>query len=127
MSIFLIGTATKQKTVKTFSLAILWAAAEAAEGVVGDTVNSMHGLYLDLRCHEVYTINDVSMLDVDNGLLIKVLAGEGDTGPTRYRYWMHITDVDRWSPRDFAVLKAAERKGTSLYLPTGPFGTFPPM
>ncbi|KAL7538219.1 hypothetical protein ACHAWF_007974 [Thalassiosira exigua] len=77
------------------------------------------GTRRDLRSAKVYTIDGPSTLDVDDGISVEVL------GRRRLRYWIHIADVDRWAPRGSALLRVAERRGTSLYLPQVEVGMFP--
>jgi hypothetical protein len=45
----------------------------------------------------------------------------------RLRYWIHIADVDQWAPRGSELLRVAERRGTSLYLPHMTLNVFPEM
>jgi exoribonuclease-2 len=73
----------------------------------------------DLRHHKVYTIDSYSTRDIDDGISVEVLPNN------RHRYWIHIADVDRWAPRGSELLKAAERRGTSLYLPSLTLDMFP--
>jgi hypothetical protein len=97
------------------------------------------GIRRDLREEKVYTIDSASTLDIDDGISVEVLGGEDDDGSSsssssssnggeeaRYRYWIHIADVDRWAPRGSKLLNVAERRGTSLYLPTMTLCMFPP-
>ena len=101
-------------------------AADAATRNERD-VDALLGLRADLRHHKVYTIDGVSTLDVDDGLSVEALEDGDDGGGEgpRHRYWIHIADVDRWAPRGSDLLAAAERRGTSLYLPTATLGMFP--
>mmetsp|Transcript_25864 Transcript_25864/g.54155 ORF Transcript_25864/g.54155 Transcript_25864/m.54155 type:complete len:939 (-) Transcript_25864:346-3162(-) len=114
---------------------------EEEERVSKEAENNTHdpdrilGLRKDLRNFKVYTIDGDSTLDIDDGISVEVLKSSDDksndtTDPDnsqrRYRYWIHIADVDRWAPRGSPLLKAAERRGTSLYLATSTLCMFPP-
>eukprot|EP00970_Alexandrium_tamarense_P014247 scaffold4011_cov115-Alexandrium_tamarense.AAC.3 len=83
------------------------------------------GLRKDLRHHKIYTIDSASTLDIDDGISVEVL-DNNETSEPRHRYWVHIADVDRWAPRGSKLLEVAERRGTSLYLPTATMPMFPP-
>ena len=86
------------------------------------------GIRRDLRHFKVYTIDGESTSDIDDGISVEVLEDGGggrNGGTTRYRYWIHIADVDRWAPRGSELLGVAERRGTSLYLPTMTLCMFP--
>ncbi|HEY9646039.1 MAG TPA: ribonuclease R family protein [Chroococcidiopsis sp.] len=75
---------------------------------------------LDLTSHKVYTVDDESTREIDDGLSIEQL-GNGNT-----RVWIHIADPTRWiEPGDHLDLEA-RRRSTSLYLPTGMVPMFPP-
>jgi len=74
----------------------------------------------DLRYQKVYTIDSASTLDIDDGISVEKI-DESD----KYRYWIHIADVDRYASRGSSLLKVAERRGTSLYLPTKTITMFP--
>ncbi|KAL7458873.1 hypothetical protein ACHAWC_010570 [Mediolabrus comicus] len=89
------------------------------------------GIRCDLREQKIYTIDSASTLDIDDGIAVEVLgddSGHDDHEATtpRHRYWIHIADVDRWAPRGSKLLSVAERRGTSLYLPTMTLCMFPP-
>lgn len=74
---------------------------------------------LDLTHLKVYTIDDESTEEIDDGLSIDNL----DDGKTRL--WIHIADPSRLvSPGDELDLEA-RRRSTSLYLPTGMISMFP--
>jgi len=75
---------------------------------------------LDLTHLKVYTIDDESTQEIDDGLSLEYLA-DG-----RERIWIHIADPTRWiSPGDELDLEA-RRRATTLYLPTGMIPMFPP-
>ena len=74
---------------------------------------------LDLTHLKVYTIDDESTQEIDDGLSLEYLA-DG-----RERIWVHIADPSRWiSPGDELDLEA-RRRSTTLYLPTGMVPMFP--
>eukprot|EP00984_Skeletonema_dohrnii_P012761 scaffold5207_cov96-Skeletonema_dohrnii-CCMP3373.AAC.8 len=85
------------------------------------------GIRRDLREQKVYTVDSASTLDIDDGIAVEVLGDDSDGGgEARHRYWIHIADVDRYAPRGSKLLNVAERRGTSLYLPTMTLCMFPP-
>jgi len=101
-------------------------AAARAETDARD-VDDVLGIRRDLRRLKIYTIDGASTLDIDDGISVQVLDdGDGNDDARRYRYWVHIADVDRWAGRGSELLEAAERRGTSLYLPTMTLPMFPP-
>ncbi|MBD2038104.1 VacB/RNase II family 3'-5' exoribonuclease [Leptolyngbya sp. FACHB-321] len=74
---------------------------------------------LDLTHLKVYTIDDESTLEIDDGLSLEYL----EDGVQRL--WIHIADPTRWlSPGDELDLEA-RRRITTLYLPTGMISMFP--
>lgn len=74
---------------------------------------------LDLTSHKVYTIDDESTREIDDGLSVEALADRRD------RLWIHIADPTRWViPGDELDLEA-RRRSTSVYLPTGMISMFP--
>ncbi len=74
---------------------------------------------LDLTHLKVYTIDDESTLEIDDGLSLEYLA-DGTQ-----RLWIHIADPTRWlQPGDELDLEA-RRRITTLYLPTGMISMFP--
>ena len=91
-------------------------------------VDDMLGIRQDLRHLKVYTIDGEGTNDIDDGISVEILKNNDNysaTADRRYRYWIHIADVDRWSPRGSDILKIAERRGTSLYLPSSVLYMFP--
>jgi exoribonuclease-2 len=75
---------------------------------------------LDLTHLKVYTIDDESTQEIDDGLSVENL-GEGKSP----RLWIHIADPTHLlSPGDELDLEA-RRRSTSLYLPTGMISMFP--
>jgi exoribonuclease-2 len=74
---------------------------------------------LDLTHLKVYTIDDESTTEIDDGLSCEILA-DG-----RQRLWVHIADPTRWlMPEDDLDLEARKR-GSTVYLPTGMIPMFP--
>lgn len=75
---------------------------------------------LDLTHLKVYTIDDESTEEIDDGLSIETLPDN------RHRLWIHIADPTRLvSPGDELDLEA-RRRSTTVYLPTGIIPMFPP-
>lgn len=85
--------------------------------------DALLGVRQDLRKLKVYTIDKESVTEVDDGISIETV--DKPDGSKKNRIWIHIADVDRWSPRDSAIFQVAQRRLTSLYLPTGPVPMFP--
>ena len=74
---------------------------------------------LDLTKLKVYTIDDESTTEIDDGLSWELLP-DG-----RERLWVHIADPTRWLiPEDDLDLEARKR-GSTVYLPTGMIPMFP--
>ena len=75
---------------------------------------------LDLTHLKVYTIDDESTTEIDDGLSLEFL----DSG--QQRLWIHIADPTRLlSPGDELDMEARKRT-TTVYLPTGMIPMFPP-
>ncbi|MDA0867827.1 MAG: ribonuclease R, partial [Cyanobacteria bacterium] len=74
---------------------------------------------LDLTHLKVYTVDDESTREIDDGLSLETLEGG------QQRLWIHIADPTRWIlPGDDLDLEA-RRRSTTLYLPTGSVPMFP--
>ncbi len=74
---------------------------------------------LDLTHLKVYTIDDESTREIDDGLSLEFLPNG------QQRLWIHIADPSRWlQPGDELDLEA-RRRSTTLYLPTGAIPMFP--
>lgn len=74
---------------------------------------------VDLTHLKVYTIDDESTQEIDDGLSLEYLP-DG-----RQRIWIHIADPTRWIlPGDELDLEA-RRRSTTIYLPTGMIPMFP--
>lgn len=79
----------------------------------------LHSDRLDLTHLKVYTIDDESTCEIDDGLSLEYLS-DG-----RQRLWIHIADPTRWVlPGDELDLEA-RRRSTTVYLPTGMVPMFP--
>ena len=75
---------------------------------------------LDLSTLKVYTIDDESTKEIDDGLSIEYLP-DG-----KLKVWVHIADPTRLVLPDDELDLEARRRSTSLYLPTGMIPMFPP-
>ncbi|MEW6492401.1 MAG: ribonuclease R family protein [Cyanobacteriota bacterium] len=75
---------------------------------------------LDLTHLKVYTIDDESTQEIDDGLSIETL----EDG--RQRLWIHIADPTRLVRPGDELDMEARRRSTTLYLPTGMVPMFPP-
>jgi exoribonuclease-2 len=76
---------------------------------------------LDLTHLKVYTIDDESTEEIDDGLSVEFLADGGQ------KLWIHIADPTRLlQPGDELDLEARKRS-TTIYLPTGMIPMFPPI
>jgi len=74
---------------------------------------------LDLTHHKIYTIDDESTTEIDDGISLEFL----DNGLARL--WIHIADPTRLIEPDDPLDLEARRRSTSLYLPTGMVPMFP--
>ncbi len=74
---------------------------------------------LDLTHLKVYTIDDQSTSEIDDGVSWEHLA-DG-----RERLWVHIADPTRWVVPEDELDLEARRRGTTMYLPTGMCPMFP--
>ncbi|WP_017315694.1 ribonuclease catalytic domain-containing protein [Mastigocladopsis repens] len=74
---------------------------------------------LDLTYLKVYTIDDESTTEIDDGLSWELLPNGKE------QLWVHIADPTRWlMPEDELDLEARKR-GSTVYLPTGMVPMFP--
>ena len=74
---------------------------------------------LDLTSLKVYTIDDESTEEIDDGLSVEYLEND------QVKLWIHIADPTRLvTPGDELDLEARKRS-TTLYLPTGMISMFP--
>lgn len=91
--------------------------AHACFSSAPDDVDDAHRL--DLTHLKIYTIDDESTVEIDDGLSVEILP-DG-----RHKIWVHIADPTRLlRPGDELDLEA-RRRSTSLYLPTGMVSMFP--
>jgi exoribonuclease-2 len=74
---------------------------------------------LDLTHLKVYTVDDASTLEIDDGLSLETL----NNG--QQRIWVHIADPTRWFTPGDALDLEARRRCTTVYLPTGIIPMFP--
>ncbi|MGD1908008.1 MAG: ribonuclease catalytic domain-containing protein [Leptolyngbyaceae cyanobacterium] len=73
----------------------------------------------DLTDLKVYTVDDESTREIDDGLSLETL----ENG--QQRLWIHIADPTRWILPGDALDLEARRRSTTLYLPTGAVPMFP--
>jgi exoribonuclease II len=82
-------------------------------------IDDADGDRLDLTHLKVYTIDDASTSEIDDGLSVEFLP-DG-----QHRLWIHIADPSRlFKPGDELDLEA-RRRCTTIYLPTGMIPMFP--
>jgi len=74
---------------------------------------------VDLTHLKVYTIDDESTREIDDGLSVEFLP-DG-----KQRIWVHIADPTRWVLPGDALDLEARRRSTTIYLPTGMIPMFP--
>lgn len=74
---------------------------------------------LDLTHLKVYTIDDESTREIDDGLSVETL----ETG--QQQLWIHIADPTRWIRLGDAIDLEARRRGTTVYLPEQVIPMFP--
>ena len=80
--------------------------ARAADSCSGDDTR------VDLTAQRVYTLDDASTQEIDDGLALE----PGDGGPW---IWIHIADPARLIEPDSPLDREARRRATSLYLADG--------
>lgn len=73
----------------------------------------------DLRDLAVYTIDDATTTEIDDGLSAERLPGGG------VRVWVHVADPTRWVRFGDPLDIEARRRSKTLYLPTGMVPMFP--
>ncbi|MFB6277130.1 MAG: ribonuclease catalytic domain-containing protein [Halothece sp.] len=93
---------------------------DVAQQYVESPPDDADGNRLDLTHHKVYTIDDESTKEIDDGISIETLA-DG-----RQQIWIHIADPTRLVQPEDELDQEARRRSTSLYLPTGMISMFPP-
>ncbi len=100
----------------TFPLSVL----EAATMRVNDPPTDPDAPWrVDLSALKVYTIDDITTKEIDDGLSWERLP-DG-----RERLWVHIADPGRWLTPGDILDQEARRRSTSVYLPTGVIPMFP--
>lgn len=100
----------------SFSEQILDAAPTSAEDAPIDQDAERR---LDLTHLKVYTIDDESTREIDDGLSVETLA-DG-----QQQLWIHIADPTRWIQLGDAIDLEARRRGTTVYLPEQVIPMFP--
>jgi len=104
----------------SYPVNILQKVLDVAQSYLDSPPTDPDGDRLDLTHLKVYTIDDETTEEIDDGLSIEYL-GEGEAP----RLWIHIADPTRLvSPGDELDM-FARRRSTSLYLPTGTISMFP--
>lgn len=73
----------------------------------------------DLTHLKVYTIDDEGTEEIDDGLSLEFLANGQE------RLWIHIADPSRWVEPGDPIDLEAQRRSTTVYLPTGRIPMFP--
>ncbi|KAL4445906.1 hypothetical protein ABPG77_009105 [Micractinium sp. CCAP 211/92] len=73
----------------------------------------------DLTPHTVYTLDDASTTEIDDGISLERLPEGGR------KVWVHIADPSRWVSPDSGLAQEAANRSKSLYLPTGMIPMFP--
>jgi exoribonuclease-2 len=92
----------------------------AAQACLAEPIpDSMQELRKDLTHLHVYTIDDISTTEIDDGLSVETL----ENGSRRI--WIHIADPTRWVDPESPLDRDARKRGTSVYLPTGVIPMFP--
>jgi exoribonuclease-2 len=81
--------------------------------------DDLHRDRLDLTNLKVYTIDDESTREIDDGLSLEYLPNG------QQRLWVHIADPTRWVLPGDALDLEARRRSTTVYLPTGMISMFP--
>ncbi|MEB3214961.1 MAG: ribonuclease R family protein [Nostocales cyanobacterium 94392] len=74
---------------------------------------------LDLTHLKVYTIDDETTREIDDGLSWEMLPDN------REKLWVHIADPTRWLVPEDELDLDARKRGTTVYLPTGMIPMFP--
>jgi exoribonuclease II len=83
------------------------------------TMTPPEGDRQDLTHLKVYTIDDESTAEIDDGLSVETLDND------RQRVWVHIADPSRWVTLGDELDREAQRRSTTVYLPTGMIPMFP--
>ena len=108
--------ALRRRQIPTqFSEEILSRVAE----VVEDPPTEPEDSRVDLTHLKVYTIDDESTREIDDGLSCETLP-DG-----RHKLWVHIADPTRWLTPGDLLDSEARKRCTTVYLPTGTIPMFP--
>ncbi len=92
---------------------------EVVHHLIASPPPDLHPDRLNLTHLKVYTIDDESTKEIDDGLSLEFLPDGSQ------RIWVHIADPTRWlQPEDDLDLEA-RRRSTTVYLPTGVVSMFP--
>jgi exoribonuclease II len=94
--------------------------SERVEEILANPPSDRAKNRIDLTSHHVYTIDDESTTEIDDGLSLETLA-DGSK-----RIWIHIADPTRWIEPNDLLDREARKRGTTVYLPTGMIPMFPP-
>ncbi|WP_299414595.1 ribonuclease R family protein [Acaryochloris sp. IP29b_bin.148] len=105
----------RSKTPVHFSPSVL----AAVETLLKMPPPDLHTDRYDLTSLKVYTIDDESTSEIDDGLSLEFLP-DG-----KQRVWIHIADPSRWITLGGELDREAQRRGTTVYLPTGMIPMFP--
>lgn len=105
----------RSKTPVQFSSSVLAAVDQLLKMPPPD----LHAERHDLTSLKVYTIDDESTSEIDDGLSLEFLP-DG-----KQRVWVHIADPSRWITLGDELDQEAQRRGTTVYLPTGMIPMFP--
>ncbi len=93
--------------------------SDAVEKILANPPDIDKASRLDLTHLKVYTVDDESTREIDDGLSCETLA-DG-----KQKLWIHIADPTRWiSPGD-TLDSEARKRCTTVYLPTGTIPMFP--
>ncbi|MGB7377719.1 MAG: ribonuclease R family protein [Rivularia sp. (in: cyanobacteria)] len=74
---------------------------------------------LDLTHLKVYTVDDETTTEIDDGLSWEMLPNN------REKLWVHIADPTRWLVPEDELDLDARKRGSTVYLPTGMIPMFP--
>ena len=92
---------------------------EAAVSAVMESPPEDAGDRTDLTHLKVYTVDDESTREIDDGLSCETL----EDG--RQKLWIHIADPTRWLVPGDTLETEARKRCTTVYLPTGTIPMFP--
>ncbi|MEL7520049.1 MAG: RNB domain-containing ribonuclease, partial [Cyanobacteria bacterium J06553_1] len=93
------------------------AAVEAVSATPPADPDASHRV--DLTHLKLYTVDDESTREIDDGLSCETLA-DG-----RKKLWIHIADPTRWITKGDVLETEARKRCTTVYLPTGTIPMFP--